>query len=127
MKETAFVGIWVLIFSVLMQAVFLIIGKWDYTVLLGNILSGVMVTVNFLLLGITVQKAVGSEDEKYAKSLMRSSQAIRNVMLFAVAVIGATVPCFNLWATLIPLIFPRISMIIRQILLNKKGGDDIGQ
>lgn len=115
-----------LIFSGIMQAVFLIIQKWNYTVLLGNLLSGVIGVVNFLLLGLTVQKAVNSEDEKYAKSLMKSSQAIRLVMLFGVAILGATVPCFNLWATLIPLLFPRITIVIRQILLNRKGGDANG-
>lgn len=126
LKETAFVGIWVLIFSVLMQAVFLIIQKWDYTVLLGNLLSGVIGVLNFLLLGLTVQKAVSSGDEKYAKALMKSSQAIRLVMLFGVAILGATLSCFNLWTTLIPLLFPRIAIVIRQILLNRRGGDANG-
>lgn len=126
LKETAFIAIWMLIFSGIMQAVFLIIQKWDYTVLLGNLLSGVMGVLNFLLLGLTVQKAVNSEDEKYAKTLMKSSQAIRLVMIFGVAILGATVPCFDLWATLIPLLFPRIAIVIRQILLNRKGGDANG-
>ena len=126
-KETVFIAIWMLIFSGIMQAVFLIIQKWNYTVLLGNLLSGVIGVLNFLLLGLTVQKAVDSEDEKYAKTLMKSSQAIRLVMLFGVAVLGATVPVFNLWATLIPLLFPRIAIVIRQILLNRKGGDNGGE
>ncbi|MBO5356843.1 MAG: hypothetical protein J6A95_03660 [Clostridia bacterium] len=126
LKETAFIAIWMLIFSGIMQAVFLIIQKWDYTVLLGNLLSGVMGVLNFLLLGLTVQKAVNSGDEKYAKTLMKSSQAIRLVMIFGVAILGATVPCFDLWATLIPLLFPRIAIVIRQILLNRKGGDANG-
>lgn len=126
LKETAFIAIWMLIFSGIMQAVFLIIQKWDYTVLLGNLLSGVIGVVNFLLLGLTVQKAVNSGDEKYAKTLMKSSQAIRLVMIFGVAILGATVPCFDLWATLIPLLFPRIAIVIRQILLNRKGGDANG-
>lgn len=126
-KETVFMAIWMLIFSGIMQAVFLIIQKWNYTVLLGNLLSGVIGVLNFLLLGLTVQKAVDSEDEKYAKTLMKSSQAIRLVMLFGVAVLGATVPVFNLWATLIPLLFPRIAIVIRQILLSRKGGDNGGE
>lgn len=112
-----------LIFSGIMQAVFLIIQKWDYTVLLGNLLSVVIGTLNFLLLGLTVQKAVSSGDEKYARGQMRMSQGLRLVMMFGVAVLGATVSFFNLWATLIPLLFPRIAMIIRQIQLKKEGGE----
>ena len=36
-KETANIALWTLILSAIMQAVFLVIGKWDYTVLLGAI------------------------------------------------------------------------------------------
>ena len=123
LKETRFVALWILIFSAFMEAVFLIINAWDYRVLLGNLLSGIIGVVNFLLLGITVQKAVNSGDEGEARRLMKSSQSIRLVMIFAVAVIGATVPVFNLWATLIPLLFPRLSMIIRGIQLKRSGGN----
>ena len=121
-KETVFVGAWVLIFSAVMQSVFLIIGKWNYTVLLGNLLSGVMGVVNFLLLGLTVQKAVSQSDVKYAKNLMKASQGLRLVMMVIVAILGAVLPCFDLWATLIPILFPRLSMIIRQIMLSRQGG-----
>ena len=55
-KETAFIALWVIIFSVMTQAVFLIIGKWDYTVLLGNVLSAGAGILNFFLMGISVQK-----------------------------------------------------------------------
>ena len=44
-------------------------------------------------------------------------------MIFGVAILGATVPVFNLWATLIPLLFPRVAMIIRGIQLKKQGGN----
>ena len=52
------------------ELVFLIIGKWDYTVLLGNLLSGCAAVLNFLLMGITVQNAL-SKDEKSAKTAVR--------------------------------------------------------
>ncbi len=119
LKEAAFVGAWILIFSALMEAVFLIIGKWNYTVLLGNILSGAIGALNFLLLGMTVQKALASGDPKRAGSMMKVSQLLRLLLVAGVCVLGATLDCFNLWATLIPLLFPRIAMIIRQIMLRK--------
>lgn len=119
-KEASFVGAWVLIFSAVMEAVFLIIGKWDYTVLLGNLISGAIGVINFLLLGFTVQKALTyGNDPKKAGNLMKLSQAARLLLMGGVAVLGATLDCFNLWATLIPLLFPRLSMIIRQIMLRK--------
>ena len=54
-RETGYIAIWVLILSALMQAVFLIFNKWDYTVLLGNLLSGSVSLLNFLLMGLTIQ------------------------------------------------------------------------
>lgn len=122
-KEVTFIGIWVLIFSALMEAVFLATGFWDYTVLLGNLLSGIMSVVNFLLLCLTVQKAVNSGDEKYAKTLMKSSQSLRLLMMGVVVGIGAIFDCFNLWATIIPVFFPRIALIIRGIVLKRQGGN----
>ena len=119
LKETAFVGAWILIFSAIMEAVFLIIGKWNYTVLLGNLLSGAIGVVNFLLLGMTVQKALATGDPKRAGTMMKVSQLLRLLLMGGVCVLGATLDCFNLWATLIPLLFPRLSMIIRQIMLRK--------
>ena len=120
-KETLYIGAWVLIFSALMQAVFLIIGKWDYTVLLGNLMSSVCSILNFLLLGLTLQKAMASEDEKYVKNLMRLSQALRLLLVLCVAVLGATIPCFNLWATLIPIFFVRIAILLRPAFDKRMG------
>lgn len=121
LKETAFVGAWTLIFSAIMQAVFLIIGKWNYTVLLGNVLSSVVGLLNFFLLCLTVQKALAgaNPDPKRAANIMRVSQALRLILVAAVATLGATLDCFNLWATLIPLLFTRLTLIIRQIMLRK--------
>ena len=119
-KETIYITAWVIILSVLMQSIFLIIGAWDYKVLLGNILSASGAVVNFLLLGITVQKAV-LKDKDGAKKLIKFSQTMRLLLMVVIAVISATVPVFNIWAGIIPLLFPRIAILIRP-LFNKKGG-----
>ena len=63
-KETKYVAIWVLMLSALMQAVFLVIGRWDYTVLLGNLLSGSAVILNFFLMGIGIQRALEKEERE---------------------------------------------------------------
>jgi uncharacterized membrane protein len=103
-----------LIFSAILQAVFLVIGKWNYTVLLGNLLSGVAIIANFLAIGITVQNAL-KKDEKEAKQAMKASGMIRTFFLFLIALIGVLLPIFNIWAVLIPLIFPRIAIAIRPL------------
>jgi hypothetical protein len=114
-KETKYIAACVAVMSVLMQSVFLIIGRWDYTVLLGNVLSASASVLNFFLMGLTVQKAV-NRDEKEAKTLMKVSQMYRMLLLLAVAVVGAALPVFNLWAVLIPLLFSRVALAIRPML-----------
>lgn len=118
-KETAYIAVWVLILSVLTQAVFLIIGKWDYTVLLGNLLSGSAAVLNFFLMGISLQKALGKE-EKDAQNTMKLSRTYRNLFLLVVTVLGVTLPWFNLWTVLIPLLFPRIAIVFRPLFDHKQ-------
>lgn len=119
LKETANVALVTLIFSVLMQSVFLIAGKWNYTVILGNLLGGAAAIGNFFLMGLTVQSALGL-DAKDAKSRMKLSQMLRTLLLFAVAVIGYAVPVFNLLTVVIPYVFPRIAVALRALSLKKQ-------
>lgn len=111
LKETKFIALSVLILSALMEAVFLIIGKWDITVLFGNLLGGGFAILNFFLMGLTVQKAVTLE-EKEAKNSVKVSQLYRNFMLLAAAALGVSLSCFNTWAAIIPLFFPRIAIAV---------------
>ena len=119
-KETLFVAMLTVVFSVFMQAVFLVIGKWDYTVLLGNLLGASAAVANFLIMGLTVQAALGKE-QKDAKNMMKLSQMLRMFMLFAVALIGYLVPVFKLVAVVVPFIFPRIAVALRAISIKKQG------
>ena len=120
LKETGFIAVVALILSVLMQAVFLIIQKWDYTVLCGNVLGYIACVGNFLLMGLTVQTAVLKE-EKDAKSMMKLSQMLRNLLLFLVALLGHLLPVFNLIAVVIPFLFPRIAVSFRPLIKDKGG------
>ncbi|MBE7036219.1 MAG: hypothetical protein E7403_02880 [Ruminococcaceae bacterium] len=119
LKETKYIACWVLILSVLLQAVFLVIGAWDYTVLLGNLLSGSVCVLNFFLMGTTVQKAL-QKDKDGAKTTIKASQLYRMLMLTVTVVLGATLPCFQLWATVIPLFFSRIAVSFRPLFDKKQ-------
>ena len=113
-KDTKYIAAWVLIFSAVLQAVFLIIGQWNYTVLLGNLLSATASILNFLAMGIAVQKAV-QKDEKEAKQAMKASATFRTFCMFVVLTVGVLAPCFHLLALIIPLIFPRIAIAMRPL------------
>lgn len=118
-KETLYIFLFTLVLSVLLQSVYLIIGRWNYTILLGNLLGAAAATANFLIMGITVQNALGKE-EKDAKNMMKLSQMLRMLMLFVVAIIGHVAPCFSLVAVVIPFIFPRIAVTLRALFIKKQ-------
>ncbi len=118
-KETKYIAYFCTILSVLMQVVFLLLKKWDYTVLLGNLLSYAIAVLNFYFMGITIQNAVIT-DENNAKKLMKSSYGLRNAGMAIAVVIGVVAPCFNTVAVIVPLFFPRIAVTFRPLIKDKK-------
>ena len=117
-KETGFIAGFVLVGSLAMEAVYLLLGAWTLPVLLGNLLGAALAVGNFLLMGLTIQKALGKSEED-AKKLMKLSQQLRMLMLLVGCVLGGALACFDLVSTLIPLLFPRIGVMIRGL-----GGKD---
>ena len=126
-KETRYIAGVSLILSVIMEAAFLIISMWSYKVLLGNILGVVVAVANFLLMGITVQKAV-HKDEKEAATLMKLSQSLRNMMLLVTAVLAIVLGFINAPSAIIPLFFQRIAIALiplrNKISVNGKGDNN---
>lgn len=118
-KETIYVALSSLIMSALMQAVFLILKFWDYTVLLGNLWGVFVAVLNFFLMGLTVQSAV-NKDKKQAQSIVKGSQAGRLFLTFLFVLVGVLVDAFNIYAVLISLLFPRIWIFIRPLLDKNK-------
>lgn len=116
LKETRYIAIAVLLLSTLMQSVFLILGKWDVTVLLGNLYGAVIAVGNFFLMGLTVQKCLTMEPDD-AKKHMKLSQQGRLLMMLVLCMIGAALPCFNTIALLVPQFFPRIGVTVRGLTM----------
>ncbi len=111
-RETRYVIIWLAVAILPVQAVFLLLRQWDYTVLLGSLLGSVTAAVNFLLVGLMVQKAV-TQTEKQAKNTVRLSQGGRLLMQGVILALAAILPWFHLWSAAIPLFVPRIAVSVR--------------
>ena len=122
-RETLYVAFMTLILSVLMQAIFLVVGEWDYTVLLGNLFGGGVAVLNFLLMGLTVQTSLELE-EKEARGRVKLSMTLRMLMLVLCAALGVLLPCFSVLATLIPLFFVRIAVALRPLADRFMKNDD---
>ncbi len=115
-KETRYIAAAVLILSALMQAVFLVIGKWDFTVLLGNLYGAAVAVGNFFLMGLTVQVCLTLDPDE-AKKRMKLSQQGRMLMLLVLCVIGGVLPFMNTIAVLIPQLFPRVGVTVRGLTM----------
>ncbi len=122
-KECMYIAYFCTILSILMQAVFVFCRSWDYTVILGNLLSLFLSVINFYFMGITVQKAV-TMNEADARKLMKSSSSIRTAVMFLVLVIGVVLPVFNTIAVIIPVFFPRVAVSFRPLIKDKKEVSD---
>ncbi len=118
-RETLRVAIGSIILSCVMELVFVLIGKWDYTVLLGNLLGLAAAVLNFFLMAVTVTNCMSMEKDKAALKI-RASQAGRLFMMAAFAACAALLPCFNIWAALIPLLFPSIVVAVLRLIDAKK-------
>lgn len=126
-QETEYIAAFVLVLSVIMEAVALVIGRWSLSVLLGNALGALAAVGNFFLMGLTVQSAVKKE-KKDASNLMRLSQSLRLLLQLGVVVLGYFISVFSLWAVVVPLFFPRIAAAMRPLFnkkMNHKGGESL--
>lgn len=121
-KETYFVALCTFGLSCLMQAVFLLLDKWSLAVLWGNLFSAALAVLNFLLLGITVQKAL-NDDPENAQKRMKASQSYRMLALTALlagaAFLGAEYGTFNIVALIVPQFFVRVALIVRGVMIAK--------
>lgn len=119
-RETLYIAACVLVLSVVMELVFLALQMWDVSVLWGNLLGGAAAVLNYFLMGLTIQHAVGM-DAKHAASKMHVSQALRMLMILLVGILGIALPAFHVVALLVPLFFPRIAIMFRPLF---KGLDE---
>ena len=118
-KETMYIAYFCVALSVLMQIVFLVIKKWDYTVLLGNVLSLLVSVLNFYFMGISVQKAL-TKEQSDARKTMKASQSLRSFGIFIAVMIGVVLPYFNTVSVILPVFFPRVAVSFRPLFKEKE-------
>lgn len=131
-RETGHIALGALCFSAVMELVFLLIRRWDMGVLWGNLLGGGFAVLNFFLLGLTVQKTAGETDEKRAKLKLQGSYSLRMLLTLGVIILAVKLPFITWPAAVIPLLFPRLTILAMQLMgmykpekkSTQKGGDE---
>ena len=115
-RETGHIALGVLAFSAVMELVLLALSRWEPGVLWGNLLGGGFAVFNFFLLGLTVQKIAGEADEKRAKLKLQGSYSLRMLLTLGVIVLAIKLPFVTWPAAVIPLLFPRLTILAMQML-----------
>lgn len=125
--ETRRVAVSTIIGVILMWIVFAVLHEvmpekvpLNYTVFLGGICGGVVAVLNFLLMGLTVQKVAATADEDTARSRMKVSYSQRMMLQILWIVAAIVMPCFQFAAGIVPLLLPSIGIKIMGMI--KKSG-----
>ena len=129
-KETGYIVVWVVLLSLVMEVVFLVIGQWDLSVLFGNLGGAAVAIGNFFLMALIATRAVSRAVEKgkpeEAAARVKATATVRLLGCLAVCVILIAVFKTNLFATVIPLLFPRIGIAFRPMIDRKRGVETPG-
>lgn len=111
--ETLRIAAGTAVLCAVMLLVYLLLGQLRWQVVASAVFSGCWAVLNFFLMGLTVQKA--AVDTARAKNLMQFSYSLRMLGSALVMIVGFTVPAFEPIAVVVPLLFPRITILGMQI------------
>ena len=114
LKETKHIAIGVLIGDVLMLAVFALLKRLDYTVILGALLGSAAAVLNFFVMGVRAQRAMADPDR--ARIIIQRSYTTRMLLMVAVMAVGVAAPCFHVVAVVIPFLLPGITIKMMHVL-----------
>ena len=125
-KETLYITVWVVLLSLVEEAVFLLIRQWDLSVLFGNLGGAAVAVGNFFLMAMIVTKAVDKGKPDEAATRVKATATVRLLGCAAVCVILIAVLKTNVYATVIPLLFARIGIAFRPMIDRKRGVEPPG-
>ncbi|MBE6951985.1 MAG: hypothetical protein E7452_00310 [Ruminococcaceae bacterium] len=121
--ETGIIAIGEVLCIAAMMAIYLLIGYYDTSVLLGGIIGGVLAVGNFLFMAIGASLAADkalAQNVKGGKAVIRNSMLLRYLVIFVILAACAKSGLCDAIALVIPLIFVRPIMMISEFF-RKKG------
>jgi len=123
-RETGIIALGQVICVAAMLGVFMLLGRFDMSVLLGGIVGGILGVVYYMTMvicaNIAMKKAL-DQDVKGGQAVMQLSQLLRMIGLFAVLVACALTKQMNLLALALPIVFVRPILGVAD-MIQRKGG-----
>ncbi len=124
-KTVAWVALWVAVLGAAANVGFWAFGAWKPEVLWGSLLGFAAGVGCFVLLCLTVEKAV-TREPKDARRLVQLSQQGRLLLQAAVLVLAFTVKCFNPWVVIIMLLAPQIPIRLYPLMHKEEAREQTG-
>jgi len=123
LKETAIVTLGELILCAVMVGIFALVGKMDRSVVLGAVFGWLLTSGNFFFLAVAAAIAADKAQEQNVqggKNVMRSSMALRVLLLFGIMFVLAKSGVCNVFALVLTLVFLRPVLMLGEFF-RKKG------
>ena len=122
LRQTLWFGLGILAGTILMVLVFLAIGRFDLSVLIGAVVGTLVSVGNFFFMSVSLTNASNSEtDPGAAANKAKGGYILRMLIVGAILVLGIKSGYCNVFATLIPLLFGRPVLMLEEFFL--KNGD----
>ncbi len=100
-----------------MSLIFLLIDRFDYTVLAGGLLGAVMNVIYFLLMCLGVNRATGDGDPRKGKFSLWGSYYFRLFLLGVGVAVGLKFAVFNNFAVIIPVLMTRPILTVWELFI----------
>lgn len=125
-KEAGYIAAGTVLLSTFVQIVWAVFFKYGLSVFLGGLWGGTFAILNFILMGITVQKVANEPDQLSGKRRMQASYQFRMMLTILVTVLAIIIPVIDWRMSVISLFFPRLTILVMPLFrpdLRKKGGN----
>ena len=122
-RQTLVIAIGQIVGVGIMIAVFALLGKFDYTVVLGGLAGAAVAIGNFFFMAMSLTLAADravQQDVKGGKGLVKASYGIRLAVMFVVLFACARSGHFNVIALVLPLVLVRPTLMVAEFF-GKKG------
>lgn len=119
MKQVIAIAVGSLLLMCIMQVLFGVFGYFSYKSLLGGLIGVGTAVLNFGLLALTLELSLG-KGSKRAQGYMGMSYLLRLALIAVIVVLSIRSNHINYLAVVIPLIFPRIVIMVLNLSNSKK-------
>ena len=122
-KQIGIVALCEVLGVAIMIGVFALVGQFDYTVVLGGLVGGLVATLNFFFMVVGLSAAADraqNQDANGGKGLVKGSYFIRIAVMFLVLFACAKSGYCNVIALVVPLLFVRPALMVAEFF-GKKG------